>query len=113
MPSRYAAWDLFVMPSRWEGFGVAAAEAMAMGLPVVASTVEGLLELVDDGVTGRLVSPAAPDVWAEETVTLLNDPVRRAEMGKAGRERISRHFSIRDAAQRLERLYDRLLDDGA
>lgn len=108
LPARYASWDLFVTPSRWQGFGMTAAEAMAMRLPVVASTVEGHLELVDDGATGRLVSPAAPEAWVEAIVALLHDPAQRASMGEAGRDRVMRHFGIDDSVRRLERLYDQL-----
>ncbi len=109
MPDQYALWDLMVMPSRWEGFGIAAAEAMAMGLPVVASALEGLLELVVDRRTGYLVPPGDRAAWVDRLVELLEDRDLRKRMGRAGRERIIRHFSIRTMAEAMMRLYDRLL----
>jgi glycosyltransferase involved in cell wall biosynthesis len=112
MPERLASYDLFVMPSRWEGFGIAAAEAMAMRVPVVASTVEGLVELIDAPETGLLVSPAAPDTWMEVIVELIGDAARREAMGVAARRRVEEQYSIRQKARRLERLYDLLLADG-
>ena len=110
MPELYAGWDLFVMPSRWEGFGLAAAEAMAMGLPVVASALEGLTELVVDGQTGHLLPPGRGGDWVERIVGLLGNVAERERMGRVGRERIVRHFSVPTMVARLERLYDRLLE---
>ncbi|MBD3162421.1 MAG: glycosyltransferase [Candidatus Eisenbacteria bacterium] len=114
MPERYASWDLLLMPSRWEGFGLAAAEAMAMRRAVVASPIEGLAELVVPGKTGVLIPPGAQQDWIDGIVDLLRDPDRRAAMGAAGRDRILRHFTIERTVDALERLYDDLLgDDGA
>lgn len=112
MPELYASWDLFLMPSRWEGFGLAAAEAMAMRRAVVASPVEGLAELVVPGKTGLLIPAGAQREWIEGIVSLLRDPERRAAMGAAGRDRIGRHFTIERTVDALARLYDDLLDGG-
>ena len=84
--------DVFVAPSRREAFGMAVAEAMAAGLPVVASAVGGLPELVVHGETGLLVPPDDPRALAGAVCTLVKDPASARRMGRAGRERVLRHF---------------------
>jgi glycosyltransferase involved in cell wall biosynthesis len=105
IPGVIAGWDLFVMPSQWEGFGIAAAEAMAMEKAVVASAVEGLTELVLAGTTGVLVPPGRPEALAEAIARLLDDGDLRARMGRAARERVRDLFSIQRAAERTEEVY--------
>lgn len=109
MPETIARWDLFVMPSLREGFGIAAAEAMAMERAVVASGIEGLAEVVDPGETGLLVPPNDPEALAEAVLSLIRDPERRRRMGERGRERVTRHMSIEATASRVADLYERLL----
>jgi glycosyltransferase involved in cell wall biosynthesis len=109
IPATLARWDLFVMPSRWEGFGIAAAEAMAMGIPVVASAVEGIAELVRDGMTGSLVQPGDSGALASATLKLLADEEMRTRMGQSGRKRVAEDFSIQSAAERLGEIYGRVL----
>jgi glycosyltransferase involved in cell wall biosynthesis len=92
--------DVLVLPSYEEPFGTVLAEAMAVGTPVVATRVGGLAEVVDDGVTGRLVEPGAPDALAEAVLDVL---AHRAEMGAAARERAAR-FNTADYVDRIERL---------
>ena len=86
--ARWAGAAVYLQPSNAETFGMAAAEAMAMGLPVVASAVGGLAELIDDGRTGRLVPPGDPAAMAAALADLLDDPPRAHEMGLAGREAV-------------------------
>jgi len=81
------ALDVLVAPSREEPFGTVLAEAMAAGTPVVATRVGGLAEVVEDGVTGRLVAPGDPDALAAAVLEVLG---RRAQMGAAGRARAAR-----------------------
>ena len=100
-----AALDLFVMPSLAEGLGVAALEAMACGLPVVASAVGGLRDLVADGTTGLLVPSSDPVALAEAISKLASEPNLRAAMGAAGRARVADHFSLEAMAQRTLTLY--------
>lgn len=90
----YAIMDVVVVPSRFEGFGLAAAEAMAAGLPVVASDVDGLREVVENRATGYLVSPGDSAMLAEKIIELISNPAKAANMGRAGRERVARYFSM-------------------
>jgi glycosyltransferase involved in cell wall biosynthesis len=103
-----AAWleraTLYVHPARWEGFGLAVLEAMLAGLPVVASEVSSLPELVVDGETGRLVPPGDHAALAHAIVRALGEP----ELGAAGRERARREFSVARMADRTAALYRRL-----
>ena len=94
------ALDVLVLPSRAEPFGTVLAEAMNAGTPVVATRVGGLAEVVDDGVTGRLVEPGDPAALAAAVLEVLG---RRDEMGAAARERAKRWHA--DAyAQRVAEL---------
>jgi glycosyltransferase involved in cell wall biosynthesis len=92
--------DVLVLPSYEEPFGTVLAEAMAVGTPVVATRVDGLPEVVEDGVTGRLVPPGEPERLAGAVLEVL---ARRDEMGAAGRERAQR-FSVDAYVDRVERL---------
>ena len=103
-----AGWDIFAMPSLDEGFGFAALEAMAAGLPVVASAVGGLPELVRDGETGRLVPPASPAELAVRLKELIAGPERRQAMGAAGRMRAKQEFPLSRMVERTIDVYDRL-----
>jgi glycosyltransferase involved in cell wall biosynthesis len=101
--------DLFVMPSLFEGLGVAALEAMAAGKPVVASRVGGLAESVLDGVTGILVAPRDGAALADAMATLISEPARAMEMGERGRERVLQHFTLEQMAAANEAYYYELL----
>lgn len=98
-----AGADALIVCSRWEGFGLVAAEAMRAGVAVVASRVGGLPELVDDGVSGLLVPPGDAAALAEALRGLQPEQLRR--MGAAGRQRFERLFTIDRVHQRLETLY--------
>jgi len=91
--SLLAQADVVAVPSRTEGFGLVAAEASALGRPVVASRVGGLLDVVEDGVTGVLVEPEDPQALARAVSALLADPDRAAAVGEAGRERAESLFT--------------------
>lgn len=108
VPSILAGWDIFVLPSLDEGFGIAALEAMAAGLPVVASEVGGLCELVQDGETGWLVPPAAPVALAQRMSQLIHDRRIREAMGIAGRKRALDCFSISRMVDQTVAVYDGL-----
>jgi glycosyltransferase involved in cell wall biosynthesis len=87
--------DLLALPSFAEGLPVVYMEALASRVPVVASRVAGVPELVQDGVTGFTVPPGDVDSLAERMTSLLSDPVRARAMGEAGRAVVEREFDIR------------------
>lgn len=99
---------LFVFPSVWESYGIAAAEAMSYGKPVVASRVGGLPEVVNKG--GILVPPRDPHALAEAINSLLGDEKRRRDLGNFAREHISQ-FTWDTAARRIERVYSEVSED--
>lgn len=90
----YRKAKIFVMPSYYETCGISVIEAMAFGLPVVASRAGGLTEVVEDGVTGILVPPGDSKGLAEAVRHLLREPELRRRMGQAGRERVLAKFTI-------------------
>ena len=109
VPEILALLDIFILPSLWEGLPVALLEAMAAGLPVVATRVGGVPEVVIDGVTGLLVPPRDPEALSAAILTLLQDPDLRHRMGEAGQRRVRNHFSVDQMIQKTEALYERLL----
>ena len=111
VPDLLAAFDVAVCCSDFEGGPLSVMEYMGAGLPVVASDVGGLPELVREGETGRLVPPRDPGALAAAADDLLSDPGRAREMGAAGRELQRREYDIDAWARRLEGLYENLLVD--
>jgi glycosyltransferase involved in cell wall biosynthesis len=107
----FASLDLYAMPSRSEGLGSSALLAMAHGLPVVATRVGGLPEIVEDGANGWLVDPESPAALAQALVRAASDPGRLRSFGLAGRER-ARAFSSDTMVNRTEALYHRLVSAG-
>ena len=101
----YSHAAVFACPSVYEPFGLINLEAMACGAPVVACGVGGILEVVEDGVTGVLVPPAAPDALAVGLVRVLGDKALAERMGGAGRRRVEAAFSWASVAERTERVY--------
>ncbi len=103
-------WHIFVLPSLQEGFGIAALEAMATGLPVVASAVGGLPELIEHGRTGWLVPPGDSTALAIRLGELVSNPALRSEMGVAGATRARDNFSVDRMVAGISRIYDRVLE---
>jgi glycosyltransferase involved in cell wall biosynthesis len=87
------AFTVFCLSSHMEGLGTSLLDAMAFGVPVVATAAGGIPEAVTDGVTGRLVPPRDPDALAAALVEALAHPARRAEWGRAGRQRFEERFT--------------------
>ena len=98
----YALFDVAALPTAGEGLSQALLEAMALGIPVVASRVGGNTELITDGVDGVLVPGNQPAAYARALAALLADPARRAALGAAGRRTARERFSL----ERTQRLTD-------
>ena len=101
--------DIFWMPSLFEGLSIACVEAMACGLPVVASNTSGLNEEVSEGLTGYLVGVGNHKQLAEKTMEILRSPDIARGMGVKGRDRVERLFSINSAASSYICIYDEVL----
>jgi glycosyltransferase involved in cell wall biosynthesis len=102
-------FDLAILGSAHEGFPNALMEAMAHGLPVVATAVGGIPELVEDGVQGLLVPPADPGRMAEAIAWMIEHPAERARMGAAAVEHITRRFGTATMVARTEEIYESLV----
>ena len=111
MFAELSEWDILFLPSRNEPFGLVVVEAMAAGLPVVATRVGALLEIVDHQ-TGVLVPPDDVDAMAVALRRLAGEPATRAAMGRSGRERVERLFTIEKQADGVRRAYERALTTG-
>ncbi|HQU87686.1 MAG TPA: glycosyltransferase [Denitromonas sp.] len=109
VPAIMAALDCFVLPSQAEGISNTLLEAMACGLPVIATRVGGNCELVVDGETGWLVPPEDPRALADAMSNMANDPVRRQQMSHAARARAVTQFSLEAMVDRYLALYDQTL----
>ena len=103
----YRAADVVMVPSRSESFGLVALEASASGVPVVATGVGGLLNLIEHGRTGYLVPARDPNQFASFTARLLNDPLLALSMGTAAAER-AKSYSWKAAAAKASRVYNEL-----
>jgi len=101
--------DAVVLPSTHEGFGLAPAEAMALETPVLASRVGGLVDLIEDGVSGLMVPPGDAQALADGIAQLMADVALRQRLGRAGRQRIVEHFSAEAVAAQWEDFYRDLL----
>lgn len=108
--SLLAAADVVAVPSRQEGQGIVALEAMAARKPVVASYVGGLPETILGGETGLLVPPESPQELAGALTALLTDSERRAAMGEAGRKRVEAEFTVETMVRRIEAVYREVID---
>ena len=102
----YSRADLFVMPSRQEGFGIVFLEAMALGKPVIAGDHGGAPEVVVNGVTGLLVNLDDPDALAKSLILLLRDEVLSRKMGEAGRRRVEENYTFALFQEKLTQMLD-------
>ena len=106
----YSHASVFACPSVYEPFGIINLEAMACEIPVVASAVGGIPEVVVDGETGFLVPPANPDELASAINRILDSDELGRELGKAGRLRVERYFSWEAIAEQTRDMYLEMLD---
>ncbi len=104
-----SAADLFLLPSEKESFGLAALEAMACGVPVVASTAGGLPEVVVDGETGFLAEPHDVETMAAQALKILRDPLLHKRLSQAGSDRVHEHFCASKIVPQYEALYRSVL----
>lgn len=102
--------SIFVMPSLFEGFGLTAAEAMAAELPVVGSRVDGLAEVIEDGVTGYLVEPSDSSALTNALIKLLSNPEQAKEFGLRGQDRVMQYFSMGRFGESMLGFYKQRLD---
>jgi L-malate glycosyltransferase len=109
VPELLSEVSVSVLPSLSEGLSNVVLEAMAAGVPVVATAVGGTPEMVENGVTGLLVPPRDAVALAEAIGSLLADPSRARAIGGAGQERVTERFSLQATVRETELLYDRLL----
>ncbi len=110
VPALLAASDYFILPSLWEGLPMALAEAMASGLPVIATRVSGTSQVMIHAETGLLVPPGNSDELSFAMLKLLSNPVRATEMGAAARRRVEVHFSAQAQAREYVALFTQELN---
>jgi glycosyltransferase involved in cell wall biosynthesis len=105
VPAILKALDIYAMPSLWEGHPMALLEAMSTGLPVVASRVGGVPDVVEDGVNGILIVPEDAFALASRMVELAKNPELRERLGKEAGVLVGERFSAKAMVERMERLY--------
>jgi glycosyltransferase involved in cell wall biosynthesis len=104
-----AEWQIAALPSLAEGLGIAALEAMAAGMPVIASDVGGLREIIQDGTTGFLIPPRNPASLAAKIAELARNPELRSRVGEAARAHVAKNFSIEREVSAIQSAYEKLL----
>lgn len=109
--SLLAMADVFALPSRWDALPTALLEAMAAGLPVVATRTGGIPEIVEEGVSGLLVPPGDPARLAAALDRILTEPLLARRLGDGARDRVRRDFSRDRWCERLSALYEATVDD--
>jgi glycosyltransferase involved in cell wall biosynthesis len=110
MPRLLRSADVVACAPWYEPFGIVPLEAMACGVPVVATAVGGQIDSVVHGLTGLHVAPRDPSGLAEALAALLEDPARRAELGAAGRRRARRRYGWDRIAAATLGVYEQLAD---
>lgn len=109
VPSYYQRATIYVTPTRYETFAYTILEAMACGVPVIASCTGAIPELVDDGITGLLVPPGDSQALADAITALLDDPARRERMGQRAREKAVAEYSVDKIMAKMLDFYQRAL----
>ena len=104
-----ASWDLFILASRWEGFGMVLIEAGAMGLPVIATNVEAIPEIIIDNYNGFLVNPDSPKEISDKSLHLISSPLERSKLCNNGFNNVKKYFSIIKMVNETEKLYKEIL----
>lgn len=108
VPSVMKACDVLLVPSLWEGFGLVVVEAMAVGVPCIASGISSIPEIIDDGVNGILVPPESPDALASAVDQLAANPRRREELRAAAHRTLMEKFTVNKMMQGYEDVFESL-----
>ncbi len=111
VPSLLGAMDCFVLPSLWEGFPIVLLEAMAAGVPIVATDIPGNDEAVSSGKNGWLVPPASPSALAEKVLGLLNNLEQAATFARSSRERIHQEFTRAKMLASIQNVYQDVVNE--
>lgn len=109
VPALMSASDIFILPTLTEALPTVLAEAMAASLPILASRVGGVPEMVEDGINGKMVAPADPQQLANACTDMLRDPDALVKMGLAGRQIVEEKFNVRVQVDKLQALYQSLI----
>jgi len=112
IPAWLSHFQIFTLPSRWEGISMALLEAMAAGVPVIATHVGGTPEVIRDHESGILVPPGEPAALAEALQHLLTDADLRHRLSEGARQRVREYFSIDRTVLQIDQLYKGLLNPG-
>jgi len=110
MPRRYCDMDILLMPTVREGFGLSVAEAMACGLPVVATNCSAIPELIDEGKGGFLCPPGDVNAFAEKLNILASSPKMRREMGEYNRSKVEKEFTLVRMVKEYKQLFHEILE---
>lgn len=105
MKNMYSLMDIFILPSLTEGISLVLLEAMAMGIPVIATKVGGTNEIIEHGRTGYLIPPADKQAISEAIINLLNDEITAQSIAKAGQDRVKKEFSVNRMVKEIEEAY--------
>jgi glycosyltransferase involved in cell wall biosynthesis len=112
MPKLYQGLDLLALTSHFEGTPLTVLEAMAMGIPVVASRVDGVAEVLEDGQDALLVPPGNRDLFVEPICRVLQDRSLRQRLAQTGKKKARQHFSAEAMVRQVEELYLQYLENG-
>ena len=104
-------WNLFVLASRWESFGMVLIEAAAMGLPIIATNVEAIPEIIDDGKNGLLINPDSPQELYEKIMLFLSGEINHNEIIKNSKANVSRNFSMSEMVDKTQQLYNNIINE--
>jgi glycosyltransferase involved in cell wall biosynthesis len=105
IPEILRASDIFVLPSLKEAFGMVVLEAMASGVPVIATASGGVPDIIEDGRTGYLVPPADSSAIHDAILNILRNPQQKADITKAALKRVAEHFNARRMAKETIQAY--------
>jgi glycosyltransferase involved in cell wall biosynthesis len=108
IPSWLSAFDIFVLPSLWEGIPNALLEAMALGLPIVATNVDGVPEAVNHDISGVLCAPKDPQAMVVPLQDLIVDEEYRQRLGESAKLVVNEHFKLVDMLEKYESAYDKI-----